>query len=125
VAPVFVYRNLRERCWSVRDTATRRLLLDGDGRGPGHQEELTLANCAFHVSEAGRERVRRERRKNVHAGCFGTVVPAHEAPLTGWVAIGYNPYEHEGFVRKDNGDLVTAARFVEFTADGKCRAILD
>jgi hypothetical protein len=125
MTPVFVYRNLRSRCWSVRDTATRRLLLDDDGRGPGHQDELTLRNCAFHVSEAGRDRVRRERQKNIHAGVFGEVIPNHEAPADGWTTVYYNPYETDGFVVRDTGDLVTTARYVEFTAEGKCRAILD
>jgi len=55
------------------------------------------------VSKAGRERVLRERRKNVHAGLEGYLMN----PDNMWnsprlaKAITYNPYKYTGFVYKD------------------------
>jgi len=55
------------------------------------------------VSQAGRERVLKERRKNVHAGLEGYLMN----PDNMWnsprlaKAITYNPYKYTGFVYKD------------------------
>lgn len=98
---VRVYYNLTRRCWSVTDAATRRVI--------GHWwGAMNLTACAFVVSQAGRARVLREKRKNVHAvieGCIGD----GSAPLTyqggtaEWLPVGYNPYKHSTFVVKSEG----------------------
>lgn len=60
---VFVYWNLTKKIWSVRNEKTGRIV--------AHLPELTVQNCNFVVSQAGRERVIREKSKNVHAGVRG------------------------------------------------------
>jgi len=61
---VFIYRNLRDKCWSIRSLKTRRVI--------GYASSIALDDVTFSVSEAGRQRVIREGRKNVHAGAIGT-----------------------------------------------------
>lgn len=98
---VFIYRNLTKGCWSVRAT-------DGleKGRVIGHVRTFCVNRPGFKVSEAGRQRVLRERRKNVHAGVTGTLISYRgmnnmnygvEVPTLGWDRISYSPYLREYF----------------------------
>lgn len=103
---VRVYWNLTRKCWSVLDSSTKRLI--GHHRGV-----LWLAACAFPVSQAGRERVLRERRKNVHAFVEGVIMAPH--PTQGYTAeaalgtpdttVSYNPYKAGYFTRADGGAI--------------------
>ena len=63
---VFVYFNLHRKLFSVK-------ALEGPDKGKviGHTTYLWLKDVTFKVSEAGRQRVLREKRKNVHAGVVG------------------------------------------------------
>lgn len=112
---VEVYRNLHNGKMSVRDCKTRRVI--------AHVDTITLAGVGFRVSKAGRERVLREGRKNVHAFVSGKVIHFQGAtPYKGrdlseyiWEAgsgltlIGdgsvavYNPYKYESFVIPQDG----------------------
>jgi hypothetical protein len=88
---VFVYFNLHKRVFSVK-------ALEGKDKGRviGHRTMLAIDSPVFKVSEAGRQRVVRERRKNVHAGVVGSVL--------------YNPYVFSSFVTP-LGKPVHKARF--------------
>lgn len=68
VAPdrVKVYFNLQKNCLSVVDASTGRLYC--------HSHRVELKDARFHVNENGRQRVVREKRKNVHAYVIGTWV---------------------------------------------------
>ncbi len=91
---VFVYFNLHKKLWSVR-------ALEGPDRGRviAHTHDLHLRDCVFKVSEAGRQRVLRERCKNVHAGVVGTLVDgALPAAVTCTRRITYDPYRFASFV---------------------------
>jgi hypothetical protein len=123
LSAVFVYRNTVKQCWSVRDCATGRLLTADDPRGPGHRDELALAICAFHVGARGRARMLETGKRTIHAGVFGLVLPSHEAPKSGWVTVTYRPHEGPTFYEVATATPIHLARFVEFTPDGKCRAI--
>lgn len=67
------------------------------------------------VSQAGRRRVLKEKRKNVHAGIVGTwdYRDIHSIDGTG---ITYNPYLYESFVTKENKTPVFKAREVYMQA---------
>ena len=132
----FIYRNLNDGCWSVK-------ALEGPhkGRVVYHAQAVTLSgdsryvsqdDIEFKVSEAGRQRVLREKRKNVHAGIVGypyyavnvtlrypDAVPAREVfecqddydpsrDITdpdhhAYRAVTYNPYKFDRFVFVDDG----------------------
>ncbi len=128
---VFVYFNLHRKCWSVK-------ALEGPARGRvvAHASAVALLGCSFKVSEAGRQRVIREQRKNVHAGIVGDLdgfvgdltdtgrsslaryfersCVAAIAPLEGdrAPAVTYNPFKAPTFVRKDNGEPIRRAACV-------------
>ena len=86
--PVFVYRNLHKQCLSVRQGGIVKC----------HAENVVLNDCEFKVSLAGQQRVRDEKKKNVHAGIKGMVVDARrslELLDFGWETVYYNPYSCE------------------------------
>ena len=92
---VFVYFNLHKRVFSVK-------ALEGaeKGRVIGHRTSLAIYSPVFKVSEAGRQRVVREKRKNVHAGVVGFLTAPYDwtKELVEWTPVTYNPYIFSSFV---------------------------
>lgn len=90
---VFVYFNLHKRVFSVK-------ALEGldKGRVVAHARLVNLADVTFKVSEAGRQRVLREKRKNVHAGIVGEWILDHFPKYDSEIAVKYDPYQHDSFV---------------------------
>ena len=93
---VQVYYNLHKKCLSIRYK----------GKVIEHAREVTLTDAKFHVQPAGRERVLREKRKNVHAYISGT--PTNVAFFDGEKSerITYNPYKYKSFISVETGDPV-------------------
>ena len=92
---VFVYYNLHKKLWSVK-------ALEGPqkGRVIRRANHVTLRDVVPKVSQKGRERVLREKRKNVHAGLVGQMVdwklPEYDRLLPE-TEITYNPYKSGNF----------------------------
>ena len=86
---VRVYRNLNKRCLSVQHKTEKgwRLLK--------HTQSISLKDVRFIVSQSGRERCLREKRKNVHAFVEGELVEVVGIPTKERVT--YNPYLHSQF----------------------------
>lgn len=105
---VDVYRNLHRKCWSVRHR----------GRVQSHCETVTLGDVTFRVSEAGRQRVLRERRKNVHAVVRGTLVAYGGVVGECTLEVTYNPYESGTFRYALTGMPVLTAK-VAYLHNGK------
>ena len=94
---VEVYRNLHNGTFSIRR----------NGKVVKHLENwmtLRLVDVKFAVQPAGREKVRREGKKNVHAFIRGTYLAPSTFPhttsefkakCTEWVT--YNPYQNDHF----------------------------
>ena len=105
---VEVYYNLRKKCLSVRK---RGLVID-------HVSSILLKNAEFVVQPAGRKRVVKEKRKNVHAYVAGELVESCWFTRPGtriWKhkqAVTYNPYKHKTFVDRRTGEPVTEAKHV-------------
>lgn len=85
--PVKVYRNLNKPgvVYSIQQA----------GLIVGHATELHLKDVTFTVNEAGRQRVLKEKRKNVHAFIVGHVTE-HPEPVYG-AKVKYNPYKGPTF----------------------------
>lgn len=94
---VFVYYNLHKHVWSVKDVKTGRVI--------GYTNRITLKDVEYKVSEAGRNRVLREGRKNIHAGVKGIVVDVELTHDAG-IGITYNPYKYASFVEKETEEPV-------------------
>ena len=112
---VFVYFNLHKKCFSIK-------ALEGDrkGRVIAHSNTVLLEGCKLLVSEAGRQRVLREKRKNVHAGVSGTWINyctnrANNAfDFISMIGrqVTYNPYKYDSFVIKATEQSVDKADVV-------------
>jgi hypothetical protein len=126
---VEVYWNLQRKLFSIR-------LLGGPCRGLVcmHTDAVLLEDVTFAVQAAGRARVLREKRKNIHAFVRGTLhstgadVPV-EVETVGW-PVTYDPYRDTTFVRlvgEARMEIQAARAFVGFTEAGaaKCWAIAD
>jgi len=113
---VFVYYNLRRKKTSVK-------ALEGERKGKVilHMEIINLKDVSFKVSQAGRQRVLREKRKNVHAGVVGTFAKFDEMPKVPR-RVRYNPYLNETFVDMEGTPVYNAA-FATVTAFNKQPAI--
>lgn len=100
---VFVYFNLHKKMWSIRAQ-------EGPykNRVIAHRDSLSLTDVVFKVSEAGRQRVIKEQRKNVHAGAVGQWSERNEMDSKAR-AIAYDPYRYPTFVYRDTKDPITSA----------------
>ena len=93
---LYVYWNIQKKTWSVRQS----------GKVVGHTGLIFLKDCRFLVGKAGQARVRREGKKNVHAGVSGYLAMYAEfhkaakpvATPKCWVM--YNPYKHDTFIER-------------------------
>ena len=72
-----------------------------------HMDGITLQNVSFTVSESGRQRVLREKVKNVHAHVHGFIKfeVAIEMGDEGY-PLRYNPYQYSQFQRVSGDGLV-------------------
>lgn len=93
---VKVYYNLHKKTFSIADYKT--------GLVVGHGDCFTLTCPTFKVSETGRQRVLREKKKNVHAYVIGLwegespSIPNH---FYNWQQVYYNPYTVTNFMSGD------------------------
>ena len=105
---VMIYRNLTKGCWSVKNLSTNKVVM--------HMDELFLTDCEFRVSESGRQRVIRERKKYVHAGVRGFLMESNFV-FDESCQVRYNPYLNETFVVGDTP--VQTSQYAFFRKDGK------
>lgn len=98
---VYVYFNLHKKVFSIK-------ALEGanKGRVVGYSSHVLLADAIPKVSEAGRLRVIREQRKNVHAGVVGRLESLGELDVLG-EPVTYSPYMFKTFVHLHTGEPVT------------------
>ena len=89
---VFVYRNLHKKCYSVKSMKTGRVI--------AHVDSIDLVDVSFRVSQSGRKRVLKEKRKNVHAGVVGYV--SCSSGVDSAISVTYNPYKFDSFVTKED-----------------------
>jgi hypothetical protein len=67
----------------------------------GYSEHVTLSNCTFYIRESGRQRVIKNKRKEVHAYIIGNFITAeYNLPNDQITEIYYNPYITETFIIK-------------------------
>ncbi len=100
-----VYRNLHKNCLSVREGG---LVIE-------HAARICIWNPRFVVQPAGRERVVREQRKNVHAFVRGERGHLPHANFT--QGVRYNPYVAPFFFMIDSGQEVVSAPYCLLSFD--------
>lgn len=105
---LYVYKNLHLNLFSIRC----------EGKVINHRDELILEDARFLVGKKGRERVLREKRKNVHAGISGHWSEDYLAnPIINSYTphkVAYNPYKNETFVLTEDMETpINEAHFVK------------
>ena len=110
---VQVYKNLHKsraagkNIYSVRDKKSGLVI--------SHVKEIVLKNVIFKVSEAGRQRVLREKKKNVHSWAEGKICKNH---FFLGCKIYYNPYKVDQFTDLSTGEKVHNCKFARINEDG-------
>ncbi len=110
--PVRVYRNLHKNCLSVLHRT------DKGWRLWQHVEQIELTDVKFKVSQAGRERVLREKRKNVHAFVEGNYHGKTDVTSSNLRFVKYDPYIAGHFFDQDNKEKVSQASWAWVTKKG-------
>ena len=107
---IFSYRNLHKKgvVWSIKDWKTKKVV--------DYATEVYFEDVELKVSEAGRQRVINECKKNVHAGVKGTRILAIKSNLD-WQKASYNPYKNQSFVL-ENGSPIRFAKYAKLTEQG-------
>lgn len=117
---VEVYFNLHKKLFSVRSRKTGRVI--------AHVDKVSLCDPKFVVRKSGRDRVRREGKKNVHAFVKGKLLDPTEDNLVGALevlikvikkgkAVTYNPYKYESFVYADTEQPIDNADYAVLSID--------
>jgi len=106
---VMVYYNLHKHTFSVTY----------DGKVIMHADYVKLGDVEFRVRKGGKERVRSEKSKNVHAFVIGKLLdyceyPCDETPTpSSDKVVTYNPYKNDTFVFKNTEEPVYHAQEVD------------
>jgi hypothetical protein len=86
--PVMIYKNLHNGMFSIRQ----------GGLVVAHVFSVELDNVSFKVSETGRQRVIKDKVKNVHAFIIGMVRTINKVSKNSYISqITYNPYKMPHF----------------------------
>jgi hypothetical protein len=106
---VMVYYNLHKHTFSV--TYDNKVIM--------HADYVNLGDVEFRVRKGGKERVRSEKSKNVHAFVIGKLLdyceyPCDEIPTpSSDKVVTYNPYKYDTFVFKNTEEPVYHAQEVD------------
>jgi hypothetical protein len=106
---VMVYYNLHKHTFSV--TYDSKVIMYAD--------YVKLGDVEFRVRQGGKEKVRSEKSKNVHAFVIGKLLnyceyPCDEMPTpSSDKVVTYNPYKHDTFVFKNTEEPVYYAQEVD------------
>ena len=93
---VDVYYNLHKKTFSIRC----------NGKVIAHRDKVIIKNPQYIVGEKGKQRVRREKSKNVHAFVRGTLMDSDRDLGHYAYKVSYNPYLHDTFVRVLDGSAI-------------------
>ena len=104
---VKVYFNLHKNLFSV---------CSGQGDNYGkllfHSDNLILDDVRFSVGQKGRDRVLKEKKKNVHAFCYGTLKQKQFDELFYVEAISYNPYKAKHFYYVNSSQQIKSTDYL-------------
>ena len=106
---VMVYYNLHKHTFSV--TYDSKVIMYAD--------YVKLGDVEFRVRKGGKERVRSEKSKNVHAFVIGKLLDYCEYPCEDMPSsssdkvVTYNPYKHDTFVFKNTEEPIYRAQEVD------------
>jgi len=98
--PVKLYRNLNNGKWSLMQ----------NGIVKAYARQVAMKDCSFKVSEKSRQRVLKNRKKNVHAFIVG-ILSSDLDTNENLTQVTYDPYKRGDF-HEMNGRPVISARYI-------------
>lgn len=101
------YYNLHKHCLSIQTRTPK------GWRVSYYTNSINLKDVSFKVNETGRQRVIREKRKNVHALIEGSYMAI--LPIEPTRQVIYNPYLYTNFVAKDDLSVILHAPYCNIT----------
>ena len=120
-----VYWNLHRNLWSVQ------VKVGKSWKVVEHASTVALGGVSFTVSEAGRQRVLRTKRKNVHSYATGYLIGTESDALSfsdswqGLPEVTYNPYKFSTFVRTSDRTPIASASRAYLLSDRRVLAVAD
>lgn len=112
-----VYYNSHKKLFSVQEK------VDGKWKVVEHTNEIFLRNVSFKVSEAGRQRVLKKKRKNFHAKMVGERFPFIPKSFVYRDEVSYNPYKGPNFMITKEEKPLDWAKYVTIL-NGKVIALI-
>ena len=106
---VEVYFNLHKKCWSIRQS----------GASVIHADFVEIKEPQFVVQQGGNARVRREKRKNVHAFVRGYLTERVGIFPKNQKLVTYNPYTHTSFVERGTDKPICNAEYAVLDINNK------
>lgn len=106
-AKYYIYRNIHTGTFSLKYK----------GKVIRHPKSCIIHNVDFKVSVKGQQRVRLEKRKNVHATLAGTHITRENSigfDLDNFERVFYNPYKNNTFVDSSNNSVYHADEVICF-----------
>lgn len=94
---VVLVMNARIHFNSHKKLLSVQMKIEGRWKVVSYVETAYLANVKFKVSEAGRQRVLKNKRKNAHAFICGDLISGLPNDYGKFNSARYNPYELEKF----------------------------
>lgn len=104
--PIRVYRNLNNGRMSLQAKEGK------SWKVVGHVENCVLSSVKFKVQESGRQRVLRDRRKNVHAWGEGILLGEFDRSIATPIDLSYDPYHDETFKQRGTENPITACEYL-------------
>ena len=109
------YFNLHKRLFSIQHRTPKGWRLWK------HVDNVALHFPVFIVNERGRQRVLRDKRKNVHAFVEGILSAPMCVDPDDLTRVSYDPYKGNAFVIKNSGVAVMNRRYLIGTIDSATR----
>ena len=121
---VRVYFNLHKKTFSVVATTG-----DNKGRVLFYSDLVSLTDCKFRVQPTGRERVLKEKRKNVHAFAYGTINNIYPWDIPNKIENGrgirYNPYKYSTFIYSEDETVARKSKEVLMSVSNNKPSIVE
>lgn len=109
---VRVYYNLHKKCLSIQ---TKTI---AGWRVTDYTDNICLKDVEFKVSESGRQRVLKQKKKNVHAFVIGTVCHESEFINLPQTRVVYDPYVGPNFCIKEFNEPIFKCKEVQINGKG-------
>lgn len=105
---VMIYWNLHKNVYSM--------MVGGRVLKGEYSDNIILKNVEFRVRQGGRERVNKEKKKNVHAFVIGEITFSDECSDCNWRSVTYNPYKYDSFVYRDTEVPIVNSNYAMLTS---------